>query len=287
MFRTSRKRLLLASFVIFVFVALTAVTSANHSWGDYHWARTSNPFTLQVGDNVNSTWDPYLDEAISDWTASSVLNLVKVAGGTRARQCKPTSGRIEACNASYGNNGWLGIAQIWISGSHITQAITKVNDTYFNTAQYNTPAWRRLVMCQEIAHDFGLDHQDENFNNANLGSCMDYTNDPDGGAGGASSNDPSNEHPNSHDFDQLATIYGHTDGSSTVGQTIFGHKDAVGQAPPAMNDLDFEGPRQWGRLIRSSPQGRVQLYELDFGNGHKVFTHVLWADGDERGRGRE
>ena len=30
----------------------------NHSWGGYHWARTSNPFTLQVYDNVNSTWDP-------------------------------------------------------------------------------------------------------------------------------------------------------------------------------------------------------------------------------------
>ncbi len=33
-------------------------------------------------------------------------------------------------------------------------------------------------MCQEIGHDFGLDHQDENFNNPNLGTCMDYTNDP-------------------------------------------------------------------------------------------------------------
>ena len=55
-----------------------------------------------------------------------------------------------------------------------------MNDSYFNTAKYNTPAWRRLVMCQEVTHDFGLDHQDEIFNNANLGSCMDYTNDPDG-----------------------------------------------------------------------------------------------------------
>lgn len=288
MLRIPYRRSILVISVLFLLVALTAVTLADHSWGNYHWARTSNPFTLQVGDNVDSSWDPYLNEAISDWTASSVLNLVKVAGGTRARQCKPTIGRIEACNASYGNNGWLGIAQIWASGSHITQAITKVNDTYFNTAQYNTPAWRRLVMCQEIAHDFGLDHQDENFNNANLGSCMDYTNDPDGGAGGASNNDPSNEHPNSHDFNQLATIYGHTDSSSTVGsQTIFGHQDAVGEPPPAMNQMDFEGPRQWGRLIRSSPQGRVQLYELDFGNGHKVFTHVLWADGDARGNGRQ
>ena len=26
---------------------------------------------------------------------------------------------------------------------------------------------RQLVMCQEIAHDFGLDHNDENFSNTN------------------------------------------------------------------------------------------------------------------------
>ena len=61
-------------------------------------------------------------------------------------------------------------------------------------AQYNTPAYRRFVTCQELGHDFGLDHQDEVFDNPNLGSCMDYTNDPDGGAGGASATDPSNEH---------------------------------------------------------------------------------------------
>jgi hypothetical protein len=176
--------------------------------GDYHWARTSNPFTLKVGDNVSSAWDAYLDEAISDWNRSSVLNSTKVTGETSGRKCRPTTGRIEVCNASYGNNGWLGIAQIWISGPHITQGVAKMNDTYFNTATYNTPAWRWLVMCQEIAHDFGLDHQDENFNNGNLGSCMDYTSDPDG--------PPSNEHPNGHDFDQLEDIYAHLDGSTTI-----------------------------------------------------------------------
>ena len=33
-------------------------------------------------------------------------------------------------------------------------------------------------MCQVGGHDFGLDHQDEDFINANLNTCMDYTNDP-------------------------------------------------------------------------------------------------------------
>jgi hypothetical protein len=251
-------------------LALTASSSsANHAWGNYHWARTANPFTLLVGDNVNSTWDPYLNEAISDWSASSVLNLTKVPGGSRPKNCRPTTGRIEACNANYGNNGWLGIAQIWASGSHITQAITKVNDTYFNTATYNTPAWRRLVMCQEIAHDFGLDHQDENFNNGNLGSCMDYTSDPDG--------PPSNEHPNAHDMDQLETIYAHVDSTTTVGS--MGLPDG-----PGASQGDLDHPSQWGRLVRSNRNGRVQVYELDLGEGRRIITHVFWADprGDAR-----
>jgi hypothetical protein len=32
-----------------------------------HWARQTNPFTLQVGDNVSAARDPYLTEAINDW----------------------------------------------------------------------------------------------------------------------------------------------------------------------------------------------------------------------------
>jgi hypothetical protein len=253
-----------------VFAAATLVTGyASHSWNGYHWARSSNPARIDVGDNVDGSWDSYLNTAISDWNRSAVIELTKVAGGARPKNCRPTAGQIEACNARYGNNGWLGIAQVWVSGTHITQAITKVNDTYFNTSTYNTPPWRRLVMCQEIAHDFGLDHQDEAFDNPNLGSCMDYTSDPDG--------PPSNEHPNQHDYDQLVAIYSHLDSSNTAGQRVTGN-------PAAMDQIDLEGPGQWGRLVRSTNGGRTQLFELDFGRGRKVFTHVIWADGPRGNR---
>jgi hypothetical protein len=263
-----------ATALLAVAIALAAgAASADHAWGNYHWARSDNPFTLLAGDNVDGTWDGYLNGAIADWNKSSVLDLVKVAGGTRPKNCRPTAGRIEVCNARYGNNGWLGIAQIWITGgTHITQGITKLNDTYFATATYNTPAWRRLVACQEIAHDFGLDHQDENFDNPNLGSCMDYTSDPDG--------PPSNEHPNSHDYQMVESIYSHVDSLSTVGAA------AMHGSPAAMNQIEFDGPRQWGRLVRTSRNGRVQIYELDFGRGHKVVTHVFWADPDGDARPR-
>jgi hypothetical protein len=256
-------------------LALSTTSDARHSWGKYHWARTTQSFTLKVGDNVSSSWDSYLNEAIADWNPSNVLQLTKVTGGTTGAACQPTLGRIEACNAAYGTNGWLGIAQIWATRSHITQALTKVNDTYFNTATYNTPAWRRLVMCQEIAHDFGLDHQDERFDNPNLGSCMDYTNDPDGGAGGASSTDPSNEHPNAHDFEQLERIYGHADSSTSVGAAT---------AVKAAKDLNH--PSAWGQLVRSNASGRVQVFERDLGPAEKLITVVFWADLEHDHHGR-
>jgi hypothetical protein len=251
------RRLLLVFFVTFLFVALTVATSANHSWGGYHWGRTSNPFNLKVGDNVGSAWDSILNTTISDWSQSSVLDLTKVAGGANPRNCRPTSGRVEVCNATYGNNGWLGVAQIWItSGNHITQGTVKLNDTYFNTPTYNTTAWRNLVSCQEVGHTLGLDHQDENFNNANLGTCMDYTNNP-----------STNQHPNAHDYEELEIIYAHLDSTTTIGQLVQQLHDYVHNAPPA-----------WGKLVRQSHNGHTEVYEYDFGDGHKMFTFVIWAE---------
>src|SRR5215211_3166106 len=215
--------------VLLALAAFSPAAQANHSWGKYHWARQSNPFTLKLADNVSSTWEGYLATTSTDWSVSSVLDTTVVPGTTTT--CTPTFGigRVEVCNAAYGANGWLGLAQIWVGRrSHITAGTTKVNDTYFNTATYNTPAWRRMVMCQEVGHTFGLDHQDENHTNTNLGTCMDYTNDPSGTLG--TNGTLSNEHPNQHDYDQLATIYSHLDSTTTVARA-----SAASTMPPAAN----------------------------------------------------
>jgi hypothetical protein len=252
-----RTRLLAAvtTAVLGVLAFTGGTAQANHSWGGYHWARTANPFTLKVMDNVSGVWDTHLNTAIADWSQSSVLDLTKVAGSGSAKSCRPVSGRIKACNASYGNTGWLGIAQIWITGgTHITQGTTKVNDYYFNQAQYNTTAWRNLVMCQEIAHDFGLDHQNEDFDNPNLGTCMDYTNDP-----------STNQHPNQHDYDQLVTIYSHLDSFSTV--------DTSAAVPGTAGN----SPASWGRQVSGSASHGTGLYVRDLGRGNLVVTHVIWA----------
>jgi hypothetical protein len=267
MLAVTRVRLLVALVILSALAALLALAAfspeakANHSWGGYHWARQSNPFTLKLGDNVSSQWDGILGTTSSDWSKSTVLDTTIVAGQAKPRNCRPTSGQVEVCNSTYGNNGWLGIAQIWASGKHITQGTTKVNDTYFNTPQYNTTAWRNLVMCQEVGHTFGLDHQDENFDNPNLGTCMDYTSDP-----------SSNQHPNSHDYEELEIIYSHLDSTTTVSQA-----SAAGKAPAAASRGDLNSRAEWGRKIRDSRNGKLELWVRGFGNGNKVFTFVIEA----------
>ena len=181
-----------------------APASASHSWGDYHWARTANPFTVPLGNNLTSDWGPRLGVASADWSASSVLNSPVVAG-SGGKNCRATNGRIEVCNRRYGYNGWLGLAQIWTSGSHIVKATAKMNDSYLSSATYSNTN-KQHVLCQEVGHGYGLTHQDES--GADLNTCMDYSSALD------------NPHPNAHDYQQLETIYnGHLDSSSTVGST--------------------------------------------------------------------
>ena len=265
-------------FLILAFLATAVFLSASpkdafatNSWGGYHWARTSNPFTLRLGDNLTSNWDPYLTSASSGWSTSNVLDTNIVTGNTSGRRCRATSGRVEVCNSAYGNNGWLGIAQVWVNGLHITQAATKMNDTYFNTAKYNTSAWKNMVMCQEIGHTFGLDHQDEIFNNANLGTCMDYTDDP----SGLAKNQANNEHPNQHDYDELDIIYSHLDSFTTIKNTT--KKLPFGQSilNSVMNG-DFEKISEWGQQLKNN--GRVALFRRDFGGGNKLFTFTIFAE---------
>jgi hypothetical protein len=255
MTQPASRRLLICVSVLAIISVYVEFPSANHSWNGYHWARTTPEFTLNLGDNVSSIWDSHLDLASDDWSQSSVLNTVVDGGQAKGRNCRPPSGRVEVCDAAYGNNGWLGIAQISVSGKHITSGSVRLNDTYFNTSTYNTSAWRRFVVCQEVGHTFGLDHQDEDFDNPNLGTCMDYTNNP-----------ASNQQPNAHDYKELESIYEHLDSTTTVGAAAHG---AQGNPP--------DSPSEWGQLMKTTHGGRTQVFERDFGNGQKVVTFVIWA----------
>jgi hypothetical protein len=212
------KRLFCAAVATAAIAGVSASAAlANHSWNGYHWARTSNPFTVKLGNNLTTTeWQNHLSQTSSDWSKSTVLGTSLVAGQATNKRCRPTSGRDEICNASYGNNGWLGVATIWLqSGTkHIVQGTVKVNDYYLGpnaTYTYNNSAEREHVMCQEVGHTFGLDHQDTS--GATLNTCMDYYHN-------TSSSDTKSTTPNQHDYDELATIYQHLDSTTTVGSAL-------------------------------------------------------------------
>lgn len=246
--------------------------AAFHQWGDYHWAFTSSNKVLRVERQISSKWTSAVGGAVSDWHASVLdMSYASANANVSARRCNPIAGKVLVCNYSYGQRGWLGIASIWADGnSHITQATTKLNDSYHDKAPYNTEAWRNLVACQEIGHDFGLGHQDEDFSNANLNTCMDYTNNP-----------ASNQHPNAHDYDELRDMYAHTDSYSTASQaampTNFGIRP-VGR-PPAEPGASADNPADWGRAIGRDGQGRANRFVKELKNGGKRITHVFWVPG--------
>lgn len=255
-----KKTLVLAVPALVAVVVMFGVVDraeASHSWENYHWARTANPLTLKLGDNLSSTWKTYLSTASADWTLSSVLN-TNIVSGLGGKNCKASAGRVEVCNRTYGKNGWLGLAQIWISGGHITQGVVKLNDTYFNTAKYNNPNEKLHVMCQEVGHTFGLDHQSED--GSSQDTCMDYFSNT-----GANALSTVSTHPNQHDYDQLVTIYSHLDSIDTASLS------SVGQ------NMDLNDPKAWGRVVREDATGRTSLYERDLGGGKKFFTFVTWA----------
>lgn len=257
---------------------------ATHSWNGYHWAGNGTNLTVVVNTAISSQWGSSVGTSISDWDNSSELSLNSQSAAVDPKRCNPIAGQVLVCNYTYGKRGWLGVATIWLqSGTkHITQATTKLNDSYFNSAPYNSPDWRALVACQEVGHDWGLDHQDTTFNNVNLGTCMDYTNAPAGGVVNGFDYGPSNEHPNQHDYDELNIIYNHDDGyTTTIQATAFAIRQ-VGK--PVLQRPSPEGigdsPAEWGRAIRFDKLGRPDVFVKDFDSGEKALTHVFWAIGE-------
>jgi hypothetical protein len=254
---------------------LAPAAMADHSWGDYHWARTTSSFDLTIINSTTNDWDDYVSQAVADWSDSNKLNMVEDFGGDTSnktrRQCKGGTGTVRICNLTYGYNGWLGVAGISIdTNGHITTGYTKLNDSYFSASYYNSDNWKQSVTCQELGHNVGLGHQDENFNNQSLFTCMDYQ-------------DPPYEYPNAHDYDQLDTIYGHTDNYDSYAASDGGGGGGGGgdgcNAPPGKgcNKAGFAGDVGWGASL--GRRGNAETFIRIDPDGTMHLTHVTWAIG--------
>jgi hypothetical protein len=273
-FRVSEmKKIVMAGLVA---VVLSTASYADNSWGTYHWARTSASFDLTVINSTTDDWDAYVGQAVADWSGSSVLNMVEVDGNTSTRtrrRCKPPGGKVRICNLAYGNNGWLGLAGISIdSAGHILSGYTKLNDTYFAWAFYNYPNWRQSVTCQELGHNIGLGHQDVDFDNASLFSCMDYQ-------------DPPYEYPNPHDYAQLEAMYVPVDAYNTYSGPAESDSGGGGggcNAPPGKGCNKGETPGHNGEIgwgMSLGRRGQSESFMRIDPDGTRHLTYVTWAQG--------
>jgi hypothetical protein len=247
-------------------VAATVVTcaisfsaNASHSWNNYHWARNTSSFTLQVIDSVSSSWEDELTRALGEWSQSSKLDLTVTSYSNSAstrQSCSAVAGKIRVCNYTYGTNGWLGLASINLdSNGHISRGTAKMNDSYSSSFASQNERWH--VMCQEVGHLFGLAHTSEDGSSQN--TCMDY------------SQSSTSTAPNQHDYDELATIYSHLDSYNSASANF------ALRLPSA--DKAMAGDVPMGIRIRRDRHDEV--WAAPDGKGGVWIHHVFLAPGSE------
>lgn len=247
--------------------AFSTAAFADHSWNNYHIARTANPFMIQYVDSVSSVWDGQLSEAIQKWGQSTVLEFDRVGADDSDRtrkRCPMIAGQMRVCNAAYGQNGWLGLASIGLdSQGHIDQGTAKMNDSY---DWYWTQEEMNHVMCQEIGHVFGLGHTSEDGSSQN--TCMDY------------STDPNSQWPNAHDYNMIEEIYSHVDSYNSFASSGGGDGGGDGggcNSPPGKGCNKMDAPRNvpMGLLVHKS--GHHEVYVAAREDGGYWVHHVLVA----------
>ena len=256
---------------------------AHHQWQSFAWASDgTNPVPIAVVDNTDSRWNSHVSRAVADWNFAEHLSSTLEYGSNSS--CAMVTGTIQVCNADYGDTGWLGVATISHRDGTIVAGSTKLNDNYFEREQYNTYSWRQLVTCQEIGHDYGLGHQNEDFNTDATTSCMEYTRLPEG-----------NEGPDAHDYEELARMYGSgtSDGGGKANKGRGGGggggggkgRNKRGAEPRVALPAVGNTPADWGRPTAFLPNGRP--YRFVRGQGAYTYvTHVTWAP-DHSGDGHD
>ncbi len=263
------------SLILGITVLSAPVAWADHQWSSYHWKKDgTNVLHLTVGDNHTAAvpnWPALFADTAVDWNSfgGAYLSVSAVAGG---------SGDIESYNDNYGNTGWLGLASISVTrgkNKHIVRGSAKANDYYVTLAGYygfDQPVEWQHVLCQEIGHAFGLDHNREGTTGGTPDdSCMNDETRP-----------LSFPIPNIHDTEQLDLMYAEDHGADGGGGGGGGPKchprfgcASIGHAIWAEQyDTENEMFDAADLVIRGTVRGSAAAGFAGSGNAAVPLTHV-------------
>jgi len=261
--------------VLTLFAMIPPPVGAMHPWAS-HWGRTTSGIrNIPVRRRLSAIWLARYNTAMTDWRKPAMTRIRPYTLSTTAQSssCPFVLDEIQVCDGNYGNTGWGGYAQVsWDGTGHTRYARALQNNYYYVGSSATVVADRQLVICQEIGHLLGLGHVNEIMNNPNVGSCMDYTNDADGGPGGASNSDPNNMHPYAHDYALINSRHNH------IGMIVPEVASRQTEAPRAMQAMLASSPTslaQLGSLTWSGNGGLTERYEMEFAGGWGMATWVI------------
>ena len=156
-------RVLIVLLALLALAAFPSSADANHSWGGYHWARTSNPFTIKLGDNVSGSWD---SNARHRLVRLEPIHRARHHRRRRRNETEELPSHQRACRGLQRQLRQHRLARCGADLDHrrrrtsprVRSRITTTTSATRPT-QYNNTAEMQHVICQEIGHTFGLDHQ--------------------------------------------------------------------------------------------------------------------------------
>jgi len=141
--------------------------------------RGEGGLSLELWNALDDSWQQEYSEAVNDWNTfcDPKVLVLTTTDVPVDNECTQEDGLMKVCNGNYGDTGWLGINQVLksVPTGIIQSSVAKMNEHYLANADYDE---RLYTMCHELGHGYGLPHTDENFNNKDLGNCLDYSNNP-------------------------------------------------------------------------------------------------------------
>lgn len=243
-------------------------SGGNATQGEFsEWKTSKKGLELKIRNALTSDWDPYFEEAVKDWNMAPALQL-STDYVDADPSCKEVRGIMKVCNKDFGQTGWTGLNEVYYEGKWIVKSVAKMNEYYLSTSQ-TTNAEKLFVMCHEIGHGFGLPHRDEIANNADLGSCMDYT-----------YRFENNKRPDALiDFDNLENLYGRINGKRSMLRVSKSRNELQSdRLPEEIEEVEHGSKRMLyreGKLLHQSKFREV--YENHIGDDERVVTTLLLA----------